>query len=143
MHGSVLTEKLSKNNNKNQNKPKILHKTTQLLSFLCLIRYIYYSQENKKLFSEKKTKTKGFVLTAFHDILCVFLEKSVWNKMASLADTLVSKVLGHSAAEKAFRPWWDNFEDYLVYGLVMLGKFFIVSHIWNQGTSLGQWVGGV
>ena len=43
--------------------------------------------------------------------------------MSSLADALVSKVLGHTAAERAFRPWWDNLEDYLVYALVMLGKF--------------------
>ena len=42
--------------------------------------------------------------------------------MSSLANALVSQVLGHSDAEKAFRPWWDNFEDYLVYALVMLGK---------------------
>ena len=42
--------------------------------------------------------------------------------MASLGNALVSKLLGHTAAEKAFRPWWDNFQDYLVYGLVMLGK---------------------
>ena len=44
------------------------------------------------------------------------------DKMASLGNALVSKILGHSAAEKAFRPWWDNMEDFLVYGLVMLGK---------------------
>ena len=43
--------------------------------------------------------------------------------MSSLANALVSQVLGHSDAEKAFRPWWDNFEDYLVYVLVMLGKY--------------------
>ena len=42
--------------------------------------------------------------------------------MASIGNALVSKILGHSAAEKAFRPWWDNLEDFLVYGLVMLGK---------------------
>jgi len=41
--------------------------------------------------------------------------------MASLGNALVTKILGHSAAEKAFRPWWDNLEDFLVYGLVMLG----------------------
>ena len=44
--------------------------------------------------------------------------------MASLGNALVGKILGHSAAEKAFRPWWDNLEDFLVYGLVMLGKLF-------------------
>ena len=43
--------------------------------------------------------------------------------MSSLANALVSQVLGHSEAEKAFGPWWDNFEDYLVYALVMLGKY--------------------
>ena len=42
--------------------------------------------------------------------------------MASIGKALVGKILGHSAAEKAFRPWWDNFEDFLVYGLVMLGR---------------------
>ena len=42
--------------------------------------------------------------------------------MASLGNALVTKILGHSAAEKAFRPWWDNLEDFLVYGMVMLGK---------------------
>ena len=25
-------------------------------------------------------------------------------------------------AEKAFQPWWDSFNDHLVYGLIMLGK---------------------
>ena len=42
--------------------------------------------------------------------------------MASLGNALVEKILGHSNAEKAFRPWWDNLEDYLTYGLVMLGE---------------------
>jgi hypothetical protein len=46
--------------------------------------------------------------------------------MATLGAALVSSVLGHSAAEKAFRPWWDNLEDFLVYGLVMLGKLAII-----------------
>ncbi len=42
--------------------------------------------------------------------------------MATLGEALVSKVLGHTAAEKAFRPWWDDLEDYLIYGLVTLGN---------------------
>ena len=46
--------------------------------------------------------------------------------MSSLAHALVGQVLGHSDAEKAFRPWWDNFEDYLVYALVMLGKLIFI-----------------
>ena len=43
--------------------------------------------------------------------------------MATLGSVLLSNVMGHSKAEQAFRPWWDNFEDFLAYGLVMLGKF--------------------
>ena len=46
--------------------------------------------------------------------------------MASLGASLVTEVLGHSAAEKTFRPWWDILEDYLLYGLITLGKFFII-----------------
>ena len=42
--------------------------------------------------------------------------------MAALGATLLDNVLGHSKAEQAFRPWWDSFEDFLVYGLVMLGE---------------------
>lgn len=55
--------------------------------------------------------------------------------MASLGNALVSKILGHSAAEKAFRPWWDNVEDFLVYGLVMLGLIVLPTAIIN-GTPL-------
>ena len=46
--------------------------------------------------------------------------------MASLGASLVTEVLGHSAAEKTFRPWWDILEDYLLYGLITLGKLFIL-----------------
>ena len=42
--------------------------------------------------------------------------------MAALAGAIVTRILGHSAVEKAFTPWWDNLKDYLVYGVVMLGK---------------------
>ena len=41
--------------------------------------------------------------------------------MAAIGAALMGKVLGHSEAEKAFRPWWDSLEDYLIYGLVMIG----------------------
>jgi len=34
---------------------------------------------------------------------------------------VASQVLGHSEAEQAFRPWWDKFEDQLIYGLITLG----------------------
>jgi len=41
--------------------------------------------------------------------------------MAQIGSLLMGKVLGHSDAEKAFRPWWDTLEDYLIYSLVLLG----------------------
>ena len=41
---------------------------------------------------------------------------------ASVGATVASQVLGHTEAEKAFRPWWDKFEDQLIYGLITLGK---------------------
>ncbi len=52
--------------------------------------------------------------------------------MASLGNALVEKILGHSAAEKAFRPWWDNLEDYLTYGLVLLGLIVAPTAIINS-----------
>ena len=45
--------------------------------------------------------------------------------MASLGSALISRVLGHSEAEEAFRPWWDTCEDFLIYGLVMLGLLVV------------------
>ena len=45
--------------------------------------------------------------------------------MAALGTTLMSKVMGHSEAEKAFRPWWDVLEDFMIYALVMLGLIVI------------------
>jgi len=49
--------------------------------------------------------------------------------MAAIGTALMGKVLGHSAAEKAFRPWWDSLEDYLIYGLVMLGIILVPTAI--------------
>ena len=45
--------------------------------------------------------------------------------MASLGGALINKVLGHSEAEEAFRPWWDTCEDFLIYGPVMLGLIVV------------------
>ena len=49
--------------------------------------------------------------------------------MAAIGAALMGKVLGHSEAEKAFRPWWDALEDYLIYGLVMLGVVLVPTAI--------------
>ena len=38
---------------------------------------------------------------------------------------VAASVLGRSDAEKAFRPWWDTFEDQLIYGLICLGKIYV------------------
>ena len=49
--------------------------------------------------------------------------------MAAIGAALLGKVLGHSEAEKAFRPWWDSLEDYLIYGLVMIGVVLVPTAI--------------
>ena len=41
----------------------------------------------------------------------------------------MGRVLGHSEAEKAFRPWWDALNDCLIYGLVMLGVVLVPTAI--------------
>jgi len=43
--------------------------------------------------------------------------------MASLGNALFS-ALSHTKAEEAFRPGWDRFEDFLVYGLIILGNVY-------------------
>ena len=42
--------------------------------------------------------------------------------MAALAGDLSKQILGHSESTKAFRPWWDNIEDQILYGFVLTGK---------------------
>ena len=43
--------------------------------------------------------------------------------MAVVGTEILNKFLGSTEAEKAFEPWWDTTEDFLVYGLILLGKF--------------------
>ena len=43
--------------------------------------------------------------------------------ISTLGDTMVKALFSQSEAEKTFRPWWDNLEDVLVYGLIILGRF--------------------
>ena len=31
-------------------------------------------------------------------------------------------LMGKSAGEEALQPWWDSVGDYLIYGLIGLGK---------------------
>ncbi len=44
--------------------------------------------------------------------------------MAAMAlDGVVKKnLLDRTVAEKAFRPWWDTVEDYLLNALILFGK---------------------
>ena len=44
--------------------------------------------------------------------------------MTTLGDSMVKALFGQTDAEKTFRPWWDNLEDVLLYGLIILGKFY-------------------
>ena len=43
--------------------------------------------------------------------------------MATLEQDLKKQILGRPKAEKAFRPWWDTVEDYLLNSLVLLGEY--------------------
>ena len=43
--------------------------------------------------------------------------------MAAIAGDLTKAVLGHSDADKAFRPWWDNLEDGVLYTFVIMGRY--------------------
>ena len=50
--------------------------------------------------------------------------------MAVLGTALAKELLGFDDANKAFRPWWDTTQDFLMYGMVVLGtpllmNFFI------------------
>ena len=58
--------------------------------------------------------------------------------MAAVGSLLMNKVLGHSEAEKAFHPWWNTLEDFLVYSLVILGIITVPTAITTgvPGTSL-------
>lgn len=42
--------------------------------------------------------------------------------MTAIAGDLTKKILGHSDADKAFRPWWDNLEDGVLYSFVVMGR---------------------
>ena len=42
--------------------------------------------------------------------------------MALVGTALLTRVTSKKSAELAFQPWWDTAEDYIVYGLIMLGK---------------------
>ena len=48
--------------------------------------------------------------------------------MAALG-AAVAGFLGHSNAEKVFKPWWQNLEDFLAYSLVMLAAITIPTAI--------------
>ncbi len=42
--------------------------------------------------------------------------------MAAVAGELSKQIKGHSEGVQGFRPWWDTFEDNLMYAFVILGE---------------------
>ena len=44
--------------------------------------------------------------------------------MAQIGTDLMTRVVGHTEAERAFRPWWDIVEDYIIYALAMIGIYW-------------------
>ena len=49
--------------------------------------------------------------------------------MATVAAALVGYVFGQSAAEKAFRPWWDKMQDNMIYALITLSLIVLPTSI--------------
>ena len=47
--------------------------------------------------------------------------------MAVLGTALAKELLGFDDANKAFRPWWDTTQDFLMYGMVVLG-----TQVWSN-----------
>jgi hypothetical protein len=70
-------------------------------------------------------------------LVCVLGVRSSQAKMAAIGTALMGMVLGHIVAVKAFHPWWDSLEDYLIYGLVMLGIILLPTAI-ITGTPLDR-----
>ncbi len=48
--------------------------------------------------------------------------------MAALAGDLSRQIMSHSDAARAFRPWWDNLEDSLMYSLVIMGELNLIGN---------------
>ena len=56
--------------------------------------------------------------------------------MAVVGNALMNKFLGHTTAETFFQPWWDTTEDFLVYALIMLGRFYCALDMDENATCL-------
>ena len=54
--------------------------------------------------------------------------------MAAIGTALMSG-LSHTDQEKMFRPWWDNLEDFVIYGLITLGLVILPTQVF-AGTPL-------
>ena len=54
--------------------------------------------------------------------------------MTSIGTALISQ-LSHSDTEKLFIPWWDNLEDFVIYGLITLGLIVLPTQVFS-GTPL-------
>ena len=52
--------------------------------------------------------------------------------MATLGTALMGQIYGHTPAEKMFRPLSDNVEDFMIYGLIMLGLIVMPTAIINS-----------
>ena len=42
--------------------------------------------------------------------------------MAVVGTELLNKFLHRNEAEKLFHPWWTTGKDFVVYGIILLGK---------------------
>ena len=42
--------------------------------------------------------------------------------MSVVGNALLNTFADRAEAEQAFEPWWDTTQEFLVYGLIMIGK---------------------
>ena len=54
--------------------------------------------------------------------------------MATIGTALIN-TLSHTDTEKLFIPWWDNLEDFVIYGLITLGLVILPTQVF-AGTPL-------
>ena len=50
--------------------------------------------------------------------------------MAVVGTELLNKFLHRNEAEKLFHPWWTTVKDFVLYGIILLGKKNRLEHLY-------------
>ncbi|XP_023323105.1 uncharacterized protein LOC111697352 [Eurytemora carolleeae] len=94
---------------------------------------VLIEEDKKAMLSDEEKAMIEEEDQAYLDWLIETISKE--KNMTSLGNAMMGTLLGHSDAEKMFRPWWDSLEDFVIYGLIMLGLIVSPTTIFN-GTPL-------